>query len=88
MKIILIVLFIVVVICVILPYLCLRYTRNKADLIIVLKKPASSARMNKYIRVLTVSSILLFGLQSERDRYRIDRLRDIRNALDSRHRPQ
>jgi len=85
MKISLILLCLVVVIGVFLPYLCLRYTRNKADLIILLKKPPGPAQLNRYIRLLTVSSILLFGLQSERDRYRIDKLRDIRNQWINEH---
>ncbi len=85
MNITLILLCLIVFIGIVFPYLCLRYTRNRADLIIVLKKPASPALMNRYIRVLRVSSILLFGIQQERDRYRIDKLRDIRNEMQHPH---
>lgn len=85
MKITLLVLCIIVLVGVILPYLCLLYTRNKIDWIIIFKRPARPAQMNRYIRVLELSSNLLFGLQQELDIYRIDKLRDMLKEMQQPH---
>lgn len=79
MKITLLVFCIIVLICVILPYLYLLYTRNRADWIIAGKKSASTSQLDKYIWTLTASTMSGGGFQVEEDIYRIDKLCEIRN---------
>ena len=81
MKITLLFLGFAVFIGIVLPYLCLVYTRIIADWIIAGKKPSGPNQLNRYIWTLRTSSRLLFGVQQIRDIYRMDKLRDIRNDL-------